>query len=139
MFKWNARRSERGRYVWGAPIGYSNTKVVGRATIVPNEMAPLVRRAFELVATGLQATDAVWKQMTNEGLIKKNGKPLSRGYFYAMLRNELYTAQINKFKECHKGTFEAIIPDDLFHQVQKNLKNKGHKVSEYKTDNQHFH
>jgi DNA invertase Pin-like site-specific DNA recombinase len=127
-----------GRYVWSAPVGYSNIRVAGKATIGPNEMAPLVLRAFELVATGLQATDTVWSQITKEGLLKKNAKPVSRGYFYEMLRNELYTARISKFKECHKGIFKAIVSDELFQQVQRILKHKGHKVSEYKTDNPAF-
>ena len=129
---------ENGRYVWGAPVGYSNVKVAGRATIEPSEMAPLVRLAFKTVATGLKPTDVVRKELTIKGLLKKNGKPLSKGYFYSMLRNELYIGKINKFGEIYKGTFEPLITEDIFLQVQKILKNKGHKVSEYKTDNPAF-
>lgn len=33
-----------GRYVWTAPVGYSNVKVAGKATIAPSDMAPLVDR-----------------------------------------------------------------------------------------------
>ena len=127
-----------GRYVWTAPIGYSNVKVMDRATIAPNEMAPLVLKAFEMVATGLYTTDSVRIQITKEGLVKKNGKPVSKGYFYMMLSNELYMGQIHKFGEFHKGRFDAIVSEDLFIQVQKILKHKGHKVSEYKTDNPAF-
>lgn len=127
-----------GRYVWKAPTGYSNIQVAGKATIAPNEMAPLVRRGFELVAMTLQTTDAVWQQVTKEGLVKKNGKPVSRNYFYEMLRNELYTGLVAKFGERHKGSFEPIVTEELFAQVQRVLKNKGHKVSEYKTDNPEF-
>jgi DNA invertase Pin-like site-specific DNA recombinase len=127
-----------GRYVWAAPIGYSNVKIGERATIAPNEMAPLVRRAFELVATARYATDEVWRMMTAEGLVKKNGKPVGCGYFYKMLQNELYTTWVEKFGERHKGLFEPVITEDLFAQVQRVMKNKGHKVSQYKTDNPAF-
>ena len=127
-----------GRYVWTAPVGYSNVRVADKATIAPNEMTPLVLKAFQMVATGLQTTDSVRIQLTKEGLVKKNGKPISKGYFYAMLANELYMARINKFGEFYKGTFEAIVSEELFMQVQRVLKHKGHKVSEYKTDNPAF-
>ncbi|MEK7112087.1 MAG: recombinase family protein [Patescibacteria group bacterium] len=129
-----------GRYVWGAPVGYSNGALYyGKATIAQNGMAPMVRRVFEVIATGLQATDEVWRQMCAEGLQKKNGKPVSRTYFPEMLRNELYMGWINKFGERHKGTtFEPIVSEELFAQVQRVLKNKGHKVAQYKTDNPDF-
>src|SRR3989344_5506602 len=123
-----------GRYMWGAPIGFANTRVAEKATIAPNEMASLVRRAFELVATATYPTDEVWRMICREGLFKKNGKPVSRNYFYEMLLNELYMGWIEKFGERHKGKFEPVVSEDLFAQVQRVLKNKGHKVSQYKAD-----
>lgn len=127
-----------GRYVWMAPIGYSNIKVNDKSTIAPNDMARMVRRAFELVATGLHPVDEVWRTITKEGLRLKSGKPLTRGYFHQMLRNVTYTAWIEKFGERVKGRFEAVINEELFAQVQRVLKNKGHKVSTYKADNPDF-
>jgi site-specific DNA recombinase len=127
-----------GRYVWMAPIGYSNVQVLEKATIAPNKMAPMVRKAFELVATGLHSVDDVWRIMKKEGLLKKNGQPVGRGYFHNILRNVLYAGWIEKFGERHKGLFKAIISDELFAKVQYVLKNKGHKVSAYKTDNPDF-
>ncbi len=127
-----------GRYVWTAPIGYSNVRIAEKATIAPNDMAPLVHRGFQLVATSKYPTDEVWKILCKEGLVKKNGKPPARNYFYQMLRNRLFTARIEKFGEVHKGLFKAIVDDELFDQVQRVLKNKGHKVSPYKTDNPDF-
>ena len=55
-----------------------------------------------------------------------------------MLRNEVYTGWVVKFGERHRGKFEAIVDDELFAQVQRVLKNKGHKVAEYKTDHPAF-
>ena len=127
-----------GRYVWAATVGYSNVRVSDRATIAPNEMAWLVRRAFELVATATYPTDEVWKIICREGLRMKNGRPVSRNYFYDMLRNEIYMGWMDKFGERHKGLFEAIVSEELFAQVQRVLKNKGHLVSQYKTDHPDF-
>lgn len=128
-----------GRYVWGAPVGYSNgAQLNGKATIAPNTMAPLVLKSFELVATGLYSTEDAWRMMVKEGLKVKGGKPVSSQYFREMLRNKLYTRLIEKFGESHRGLFEAIVSDELFEQVQRVLKNKGRKVGEYKADNPDF-
>ncbi len=127
-----------GRYVWNASVGYSNVRVADKATIAQNDVAQLVLRAFELVATATYTTDEVWKMVCKEGLRMKNDKPPSRNYFYQMLRNEIYMGWIAKFGERHKGLFDPIVSEELFAQVQRVLRNKGHKVAEYKTDNPEF-
>ena len=43
-----------------------------------------------------------------------------------------------KVWERHKGKFEPVVNEDLFAQVQRVLKNKGHKVAQYKTDHPDF-
>src|SRR3989344_572982 len=48
-----------GRYVWMATVGYRNEKIAGRATIVQDEMAPLILRTFELIATNVYPTEEV--------------------------------------------------------------------------------
>ncbi len=129
-----------GRYVWGAPVGYSNGATLnGKPTIAPNKNASLVKEAFEIVATGLYATDEAWRMMVQKGLTTSRAdKPISRQYFRDMLVNCLYMGLIDKFGEQHEGKFEAIIGLELFGQVQRILKNKGHKVGSYKTDNPDF-
>ena len=128
-----------GRYVWAASVGFSNGATYnGKPTIASNEVAPLVRKAFELVAAGLYATEDVRRRMITEGLQTPAGKPISKQYFPKMLRNRVYAGWIEKFGESHKGKFEPIISDQLFEQVQRVLKNKGHKMNPYKTDNPEF-
>ena len=127
-----------GRYVWMAPIGFDNVRVGGKSNIAPNKMAPLVKKSFELVSTGLYTTDDVWRMMCKEGLRQKKGNPIVKSYFHSLLRNKLYMGYIDKFKECHKGLFEPIITEELFNQVQRILKNNGKKMSQYKTDNPDF-
>lgn len=128
-----------GRYVWMAPVGYDNVSVAGKATIAPNTvMAPLLLQAFQNIASENYSTDEAWKKTTQDGLRKKNGKSVTRGYFHAMLKYELYTGWINKFSEKHKGVFAAIVPESLFHRVQKVLEKRGRKCDSYVTDNPEF-
>jgi DNA invertase Pin-like site-specific DNA recombinase len=128
-----------GRYVWMAPVGYDNVKIGGRATIAQNiDKAPLVLRTFELVASNVYPTEEVRKIMTKEGLSGRLGKPLTKGYFYTLLRNELYAGWIYKFGEKQKGLFTPIVPEELFDQVQRVLRQKGHKHSVHVTDHPDF-
>ena len=127
-----------GRYVWMATVGYKNEKIGGRATIVQDEMAPLILKTFELIASNVYPTEEVRRIMTKEGLTNKKGRPLTKGYFYKMLTNELFAGWIVKFGERHRGTFQAIVSDDLFNQVQRVLKYKGRKHSAYITDHPDF-
>ncbi len=127
-----------GRYVWMAPVGFDNVKIGDKSTIAPNKVAPLVKKAFEMVASGLYATDIVRQMLIKEGLVNGKGKPVVKSMFFKMLNNKLYCGIIEKFGETHKGTFETIITEDLFKQVQRILKNKGKKMSQYLADNPDF-
>lgn len=128
-----------GRYVWMAPVGYDNVRVGGKATIAQNTvMGPLIKQTFEMVAKNTHATEDVRKIMTSVGLRLKNGKPLSKQYFYNMLKNRVYIGMIEKFGESHKGMFEPVLEESLFNQVQKVLRLRGKKMSQYKLDSEDF-
>lgn len=127
-----------GRYVWVAPIGYSNMKIAGKSTIHPNEMAPLVKQAFKMVADNFCSIDEVRRTMEAKGLTTKRGKKLPKSYFYRVLKNKVYMGQIIKFGEQHTGTFEALIPEYLFQQVQRVLKHRTRRNYLYVTENPDF-
>lgn len=113
-----------GRYVWMAPYGYSNVRVNGKATIAPNEKAMFVKMVFEEVAKQQYPILEIKRRLYAKGMMGNTGKPIAQSYFYAMLRNKLYTGLIQKFGEEHQGTFEPIISKGLFHTVQTILSRK---------------
>ena len=128
-----------GRYVWMAPIGYDNVRANGKATIAPNLiMAPFMRETFEMIAKNTYSVEEVRRTMAERGLRLKNGKPVSKQYFYDMIKNRLYIGYIEKFGESHKGLFEPVVNEELFNQVQRVLKRRGKKMSQYKLDNEDF-
>ncbi len=128
-----------GRYVWMAPVGYDNVKIGGRSTIAPNPtMGPFIKQTFELVAKNTHAIEDIRKMMAVLGLRLKNGKPLSKPYFYSMLRNRTYFGMLEKFGESHKGLFEPVLEEELFNQVQRVLRMRGKKMSQYKLDSEDF-
>lgn len=129
---------KEGRYVWMAPVGYSNVKVNGKATIAPNEKAQVIIETFERVAKNENSSEEVWKLMRDRGLTNKKCRPIVKSYFYQLLRNEVYTGMINKFGLRIQGHFEAIISVELFEHVQKVLKGRRHNTRFYKMKNPDF-
>lgn len=128
-----------GRYVWMAPIGYDNVRVGGKATIASNPiMGPFIKEAFEMIAKNIHPTEDVRKIMATRGLFLRNGRPISKQYFYKMLKNRVYIGMIEKFGESHKGLFEPILDIETFNQVQRVLKQRGKKMSQYKLDSEDF-
>ena len=127
-----------GRYVWMAPVGYKNVVLAEKANIAPSEMAPLIKETFEKIATGFYAIEDVRRLMTKKGLLSRKNKPILKSYFYKLLRNVTYIGLIDKFGEVHKGAFEPIITEELFTRVQRVIKNRGKKMTQYKLDNEDF-
>lgn len=107
-----------GRYVWMAPVGYTNQKVDGRTTIVQTEKAVLVKLAFEMMAERKHSINAIREILSSMGL------PQAKSQFYKMLKNELYIGWICKLGERNRGKYEPIISEELFNRVQQVMINK---------------
>ena len=112
-----------GRVPWRAPIGYVNFNSRAGPNIKPDgERAPLIARAFELMATELHERSDVLKFVTSEGLTTVTGKPVSPRSFDNILRNPIYAGWIplSKSGECPpaRGLDQPIITQDLFDCVQ---------------------
>jgi len=112
-----------GRLPWRAPIGYLNINSKTGPNIKPDgERAPLLARAFELMATGLYKRSDVLKFVTSEGLTTMTGKPVTLRSFDNILRNPIYAGWISlsKSEECPpaRGLHQPIVTPDLFDRVQ---------------------
>ncbi len=127
-----------GRYVWPAPYGYSNVRVAGKATIAPNNFASIVRKVFEEIAKNKYPIEEVRKSLAKYGMTIKEGKPISKSYFYRIIKNELYAGWLYKFGEKHKGKFEPIISEELFNHVQRVLSEKHRKFKHYLIESPDF-
>ena len=132
----NARRSlntfngmrkalKEGRWVSTAPIGYKNARdILNKPIVVFSKDEPLVKKAFELFATGLWDIDALRKEMNKKGL------KIGRNRFWMLLRNPFYYGmiQIKEYRdereELVKGLHPAIISEELFNEVQYVLSGK---------------
>ncbi len=135
----NAKRSKRTRggqdtaltrkrYPWMAVVGYVNSFKAGivsdqkLSNLVQDQiMAPIMRRAFERLATGRHSGEDLRRMAIKEGLEKKSGGPPNRSYFYKLLRNPLYKGYTFKRDKWWKLDIEPIVSEELFDRAQQVL------------------
>lgn len=107
-----------------APIGYLNDRNSKRIIIDPDR-APLVRRAFELYATGNYSLFDIRKALIEMGFALRNGGRPPRTSIELMLKNPFYYGEFRWRGQLFKGNHEPLISRSLFDRVQTKLADKG--------------
>ena len=109
-----------GLYPWPAPIGYRNNGAAKVKTPDPH-LAPLVRRAFELYASGTHSMRSLVTEMDRRGLRNAAGQPLTKTGIEKLLGNAFYSGliHIRRTGQTYKGAQEPIIGAALFQRVQE--------------------
>jgi site-specific DNA recombinase len=142
---------ERGIVTYRAPVGYLNQGTMEHKPFDP-ERAPVIKRLFELYATGDWTLADLARFAQEQGLttspsrrrrtqtemlaeeneeiaIEKISRPLTVTNLQKLLTNQFYTGRtlgsLNNY--VRSVSHEALISDELFRQVQDRLKKK--KVS----------
>ena len=133
---------ERGRWPWIAPIGYLNDNgPKGQSNLIPDpDKAPLIKKTFELYATGLYNRPQVLKMANNLGLKTCKGKQLKLQNIEKILRNPIYTGWIQSqiLLNPVRGTFKPLIEQKLFDKVQAVLEGRKINVTSYLRNNPDF-
>jgi site-specific DNA recombinase len=105
--------------VWPAytPHGYVNDR--NAKCIIPDPVhAPLIRKTFELYATGEYSLAELRKVINELGLVSRRGGKLSISNFHNILKNPLYHGTIRWNGELYEGKHEPIISKKLFDECQ---------------------
>jgi site-specific DNA recombinase len=114
-------KAAQGLWPSNAPLGYRNvTGADGRKTIVPDETAaPIIRKMFEWYAWGDLSTEEVTKKARAAGLMfRKTGARIPTSTVATILRNRIYTGHFDWDGKTYQGRYEAIVPTELWVQVQ---------------------
>lgn len=119
------RAMHEGRWISVPPVGYKFIyDEKQKPLLVKSEKAPLIKKAFELVAEGNYCVEEVRK------LLLKKGLQSQRSNFARLLKNPVYCGKIaikgykNEHEEIVKGIHEGIVSEELFYQVQDVLSGK---------------
>ena len=124
---------ENGFYTGRAPVGYDNVRVNGDSTLEFNTDAPIVREAFEKMATGINTADEIRRWMNSEGI------KISKSNFPNLIRNITYSGKLLVKKLGTQpeiivtGIHPAIVSDELFAAANEALNGKVRKM-DFKSD-----
>lgn len=112
----------RGRWTFRAPLGYRNVRRPdGTPSLEPDpERGPLVRKGFELYATGLHSKQAVLRRLNQEGLRTWRGKRVSPQTWDRMQEHPLYAGRVrmDAWGIEVEADFEPLVDPKVFNQVQ---------------------
>ena len=117
------QKVRRGEYPGVAPTGYLNDKVNHKMVKDP-ERYRLVQKLFELYATKNYSLKDLRNEITEIGLVSRNGKRLTVSNIQMILRNPFYYGAFKFNGELYEGKHEPAITKKLFDKVQEVMSEK---------------
>ena len=107
------------------PLGYKTVGETGHKIHVIDEgTASLVRKMFEVYASGNYSIKALAKKMYEEGMRSPKGNKLVISRTHSLLRDPFYMGKIRWNDEIYEGKHQPLISKELFDKVQAMLKSK---------------
>ena len=118
-------RLKQGILPMPAPVGYLDCGA-GKPKAIDPVKGPLVRRAFELYATGKYNLHTLLSEVQRSGLKNRRGGEVSVNGLATMLRNPFYIGliRVQRRKETYEGAHDHLLKKSLFDQVQAVLDGK---------------
>ena len=128
----NVRRGQResmlkGSHIGGvAPYGFKSVRVDGKLKLVADEdKAPIVEYVFGEYAKGVSKKKII-DDLNARGVRNANGKPLGISFLQRALHNTKYIGKYMYNGEVVDGACDAIVSEDTFFAVQKQLEKVKH-------------
>ena len=118
-------KAKRGEYPLKAPLGYKNiTNSSGKRTIeVDNEIAPFIKKAFELCADG-KSIQEIRDELYELGFRSKKGVKVPSLKIQDILQDIIYIGKFYYLGEQYDGNHQRIVSEELFNKVQDILEEK---------------
>jgi site-specific DNA recombinase len=123
-------RLKQGLYPIPAPIGYLD-RGKGKPKEIDPVKGPLVRKAFELYATGDYSLLSLREELIRLGLQNRNCMALTRNGIATLLHNPFYIGliRIRRTNETFAGVHEPLVAKSLFDRVGLVLSGKASRRS----------
>ena len=127
------QKRRNGEWTGRSPIGYQNIgEIKGNKDIIPDtKKAHLIRKMFELYATGNYSTLTIRTEILKEGLESSIGKPLALSMVDYILNNPFYYGEMLSKGKLYPHKYQPIISRELFDRCQNIRKSWGKKPFKY--------
>lgn len=121
VIKGMQEKARGGDFPVGAPAGYLNDRNERKIVLDP-ERAPIIRKAFELYATGQYSLADIRKSMILMGYrVRGSGAKPSKSTIEHILKNPFYHGEFRWRGVLYLGKHTPLISRDLFDKVQRLL------------------
>ena len=102
-----------GCWTGKAPIGYKNVRIGKHSSLEYSDEAPLIREAFEKMASGLMGADEIRRWLNGKGV------KITKNHFLNVIRNIVYTGKIlvNEFKDEPSQIVDGLHPPLVSNEV----------------------
>jgi DNA invertase Pin-like site-specific DNA recombinase len=132
------QKANEGYYPSFAPLGYLNIEkeLNGRKIKkikVDQSRFPIIKKMFQLYATGGYSLQKITSLANEEGLRSKKGYKLHKSTIHKILRDPIYYGDFKWNDKIYKGKHPAIISKELFDEVQNTFSryNKPEKIQKH--------
>ncbi|MBP6949147.1 MAG: recombinase family protein, partial [Candidatus Pacebacteria bacterium] len=123
----NVKRKQKhmlanGELIGRPPIGYESVydENLKRTDVVLDlKTSHLIKRMFELYATGNYSTRTVRTEITKDGLKSKVGKPLALSMVDRILNNTFYYGMMVSVGKSYPHKYQPLITKELFDKCQR--------------------
>lgn len=107
------------------PLGYKTVGERGhKIHVIDEEKAPLIRKMFELYATGEYSLKKLVETMYESGLRTRGGNKLVKSRLAELLSDPFYCGKIQWNDQVYDGRQEGLITKEVFDRVQDVLRSK---------------
>lgn len=119
--KGREERILRGQWNGAPPVGYLTQSGI---IVIDPARGPLIRRGFELWATGTVTAKAVARQTYEQGLVSRNGNRMTVGRWCVLLQDPFYSGMMRTSIGVHPGNHAPLVSRELFNQCQAVFRRK---------------
>ena len=120
--KGQAAKIAAGHLPTKPPLGYRTVGEQGKKVhVIDDNTAPLVKKMFEMYATGNFSVVELTKRINLTGLRNRNGNKLSKTRVHDFLSDPFYYGDMRWNDKIYKGAHEPLITLELFNKVQEKL------------------
>jgi len=116
-------KAEEGEFPALAPLGYRHD-TANKTIELDEQRAPIIRKMFELYATGEYSIRGLQAHVTDRGLTSRKGNKVMRSSVAEMLKNPFYHGDFIWAGKQYHGKHPPIIDKALFDRVQAMISSK---------------